>query len=62
MSCPNPIEKDYYLNLEKEQLEILKIQKMNLQFLQEDYLRTEEEINQSEKILDETIEVKFIKK
>ena len=62
MSCPNPIEKDYYLNLEKEQLEILKIQKMNLQFLQEDYLRTEEEIKQSEKILDETIEVKFIKK
>lgn len=61
MSFPNPIEKDYYLNLEKEQLEILKIQKMNLQFLQEDYLRTEEEIKQSEKILEETIEVKFMK-
>ena len=60
MSFPNPIEKDYYLNLEKEQLEILKIQKMNLQFLQEDYLRTEEEIKQNEKILEETIEVKFI--
>ena len=60
MSLPKLIEKDYYLNLEKEQLEILKIQKSNLQFLQEDYLRIEKEINQSQMILDEIEEVNFI--
>jgi hypothetical protein len=57
MTDPKNIEKDYYINLEKEQQEILKIQQSNLKFLKEDSIRIKKEIEQNQQILEEALEV-----
>ena len=57
MTDPKNIEKDYYINLEKDQQEILKIQQSNLKFLKEDSIRIKKEIEQNQQILEEALEV-----
>lgn len=48
---------DYYLVLEREQDQSLQIQLSNLKFLQESKQNIEEEIKQSQLVLEDNIEV-----